>query len=97
MFELKRMTAWILLAGPMVVPFPGLGQSADNCTFKVDPDSYLERGKRVRVEVTERSRSAGFIHTASRLGSRDTMRHQHRPTLSGSEKTYRQLEWFRRC
>jgi hypothetical protein len=53
----RRVSAITLLAGPILIPFPGLAQSGENCTFKVDPDSYAEKAKRIRVDVSNRSAS----------------------------------------
>ncbi len=64
MFKISKrsFTAWTLLAGPMLLPFPGFGQellqnSAANCTFQADPDAYLMRAKRTRDEITQRAQS----------------------------------------
>jgi hypothetical protein len=45
---MKRFT--VLLISPIL-----LAQSADNCSFKADPDAYLNRAKRARDEVSSRS------------------------------------------
>lgn len=46
---LQRITAWTLLAGPL------LAAQETNCTFQVDPDAYLQRAKRSRDAVADRS------------------------------------------
>lgn len=74
MFTIKWFTV------VFVIPMLLLAQSGENCTFKTDPDAYMQRAQRVKQDVAARSLAFSKSRTstvASRLVDPNTIPRQN--------------------